>query len=178
MEKRRKAADDMKASRSKTALSDSNSQVTGDASVLDNLLEKLRNGDSVGRKSRRNRQAPGGRAAMPMTLDINTANGAGHEDAPSPSALGVIGDDTADLARDMLARLKSDGFVTPNSPRTERSSARRPRRRRGSDAMMNGIAEKKSPEDLSSLDATEEPRQPESSLLPVSPVEEGPKHEL
>jgi cytokinesis protein len=55
------------------------------SSVLDNLLEKLRNGDSVGRWPRRARR----------TMDI---------------PISTIPDDAAEVARDMLARLQSNGF--------------------------------------------------------------------
>jgi cytokinesis protein len=65
------------------------------SSVLDNLLEKLRNGDSVGRWPRRARR----------TMDIPITAIPGREGlANSP------GDDAAEVARDMLARLQSNGF--------------------------------------------------------------------
>ncbi|KAH9927040.1 hypothetical protein B0H21DRAFT_763729 [Amylocystis lapponica] len=92
-----------------------------DTSVLDTLLEKLRNGDNVGRKSRRARSKGSRRSTAPPPLSTDILLG--------PDS----GTDTADIARDMLARLKSDGFstVTPVSP-TGPSATRRTRRRRGS----------------------------------------------
>lgn len=88
-----------------------------DTAALDNLLEKLRNGDNVGRKSRRTR-ARASRSSAPLTLST--------DHLPESSN----GTDTVDIARDMLARLKSDGFeaVTPTSPVP--GSVRRSRRAR------------------------------------------------
>lgn len=100
-----------------------------DNSVLDTLLEKLRNGDSVGRKSRKNRRANGrpGTSTQLKEPDTETANGV--NELPS---LPEGGDKTVDLARDMLAALKSDGFETfsnaSSTPRPPRS-ARRNRQR-------------------------------------------------
>lgn len=73
-------------------------------SVLDNLLEKLRNGDTVTRRARRARLKPD---ARPLVLPIDT---------------------TADVARDMLAALKADGFGT-SSPTIPSAPRRRTRRR-------------------------------------------------
>ncbi|KAH8108487.1 hypothetical protein DFH11DRAFT_1096683 [Phellopilus nigrolimitatus] len=100
----------------------------GDNAVLDNLLEKLRNGDSVGRKSRKNRR-PNGKAATPLRIKVDG------KDTVKPgieAALPAEGDKTIDLARDMLAALKSDGFeaFTPTSASRPERSTRRTRRRR------------------------------------------------
>jgi cytokinesis protein len=82
-----------------------------DADVLDSLLDKLRNGATIGRKARR---------AKVDKL------------SPTPLGLeGASGDDAADIARDMLARLKSSGFETiasPTTPSAPRRARSRPRR--------------------------------------------------
>ena len=99
-----------------------------DNAVLDNLLEKLRNGDSVGRKSRKNRRA-NGKPTASTQIDEPDAEASTVNDLP-PLPEGA--DKTADLARDMLAALKSDGFetfsTTSSTPRPARS-ARRTRQR-------------------------------------------------
>lgn len=81
--------------------------------MLDDLLDKLRSGDAIaGRRTRRQRPGPASRTPGPLTLPIG---GEG---------------DTADIAKDMLARLKSDGFdaKAPLSPKLGLSKRRRPRR--------------------------------------------------
>ena len=65
------------------------------SSVLDNLLEKLRNGDSVGRRPHRARR----------TMDISISAIPAREGLTNSSS-----DDAAEVARDMLARLQSNGF--------------------------------------------------------------------
>ena len=84
-----------------------------DTSVLDNLLEKLRSGENVGRRARRTRPT-----APSSTLTVDTLPSSDKEDP-------------AGLARDMLARLQSDGFatVTPSPKSNPYSSSRRSRRR-------------------------------------------------
>lgn len=115
MEKRRQAMDEQRANRQKAL--DAAPPVEGD-DVLDNLLEKLRNGDTVGRRARRARPSAENRGVVPLTLTLN---------GTTPS------DDTVDIARDMLARLQSDGFVAPPTPTT--SVAQRRRRRRTEKAL-------------------------------------------
>jgi hypothetical protein len=112
-EKRRQAAEDAKVARAKAAEDDN--------TVLDSLLEKLRKGENP-RRARRAR--PGERAAVPAALDLLPAN---------VSSTG----DAADLARDMLARLQSDGFAAAAapSPSTPGASRRTTRRRRASNAL-------------------------------------------
>lgn len=111
-EKRRMAAEEMRAARQKAQDEASESE---DTSVLDNLLEKLRSGEKVGRRARRSRKSV---TVSPLTLDTT---------APSLSK-----EDPAGLARDMLARLQSDGFtaLTPTSPKANPYSASRRNRRR------------------------------------------------
>jgi cytokinesis protein len=112
LEKRKQAAEESKANRIKA--SEETTEVE-DTSVLDSLLEKLRNGDTVPRRARRRRPSADNSNAN-LSLDLSL---------PRPAV------DTADVARDMLARLQSDGFATtmPVSP-TSTSFAPRRRRRR------------------------------------------------
>lgn len=84
--------------------------------MLDDLLDKLRSGDTIaGRRTRRQRPGPPSRTPGPITLPTG---GEG---------------DAADIAKDMLARLQSDGFdaKVPLSPRLG-TGRRRPRPRRNS----------------------------------------------
>lgn len=101
------------------------------SAVLDNLLEKLRAGDNIGRKGRRTRPSASSRPSGPLTLNTEDVLAGGN-----------TGNDTADLALNMLAQLKSNGFdaITPSSP-TSSSTPRRPRRRRPSTSAFRGIAE-------------------------------------
>lgn len=122
MEKRRQAAEDLKASRQK-AQDNAAGQDADDTAALDNLLEQLRSGSAVGRRARRTRPSVS-RLAAPLTLSTDITV--------------ETGNDTVEIARDMLARLKSDGFdaLTPVSPTTA-SAPRRSRRREE----FKGIAE-------------------------------------
>ncbi|KAJ3526821.1 hypothetical protein NM688_g8213 [Phlebia brevispora] len=126
-ERRKQAAEEAKANREK-ARAEATSQDAEDTAILDNLLEKLRNGDSVGRKRRTRNSERRPAAPLDLTADKLLTSGTGN--------------DTADLARDMLARLKSDGFdaLTPASP-TSSSAPRRSRRRAASSTPFKGIAE-------------------------------------
>ena len=109
-EKRRIAAEELRAARQKAQ---EEAPENEDTSVLDNLLEKLRSGENVGRRARRARPSAGTSALMA-------------DNTPS-----IDKEDPAGLARDMLARLQSDGFValTPTSKSNPYSSSRRNRRR-------------------------------------------------
>lgn len=122
MEKRRQAAEESRAHRQRVA-DDSTVQENEDTSVLDNLLEKLRNGDNVGRKTRRTRPGIVSRVNAPLALNTEALLRPGTG----------TGDDTVDIAKDMLARLKMDGFdaLPPASP-TSSSASRMSRRRQGS----------------------------------------------
>ena len=127
-DKRRRAAEEARADRSARRQEAGDDGGGGDNAVLDNLLEKLRNGDSVGRKARRNRRPNGSSAgARRPTLSGNESDNAAFEPGlPEP------GDKTVDLARDMLAALKSDGFeaFTPTTPTRPERRRRRSRPRR------------------------------------------------
>ena len=132
MQKRKQAMEESKITRQKAQEASSNGtpgQEDEDTSVLDTLLEKLRNGDTVGRRAGRARRAAENRPAVPSSL---TADG-----TPAPDA-----NDTADIARDMLARLQSDGFqaFTPSSPTTGPRRQTR-RRRNGNGLSISGISE-------------------------------------
>jgi len=105
------AAEELRAARQKAQEEASENE---DTSVLDNLLEKLRSGENVGRRARRTRPS-----AASSTLIVDTT--------PLFDEEGPAG-----LARDMLARLQSDGFTTqaPTSPKSNPYSASRKNRRR------------------------------------------------
>ncbi|KAJ7752130.1 hypothetical protein B0H16DRAFT_816985 [Mycena metata] len=113
LEKRRAAADEVRAKRDKLM---DETPPNEDDDVLDTLLEKLRNGDTVNRRTRKNRFGSDKRPSVPQSLN---------SDGETPAA--------ADVARDMLARLQSDGFVTPASPTVPVAQRRRRRRDLGSD---------------------------------------------
>lgn len=110
-EKRRIAAEELRAARQKAQAEASENE---DTSVLDNLLEKLRSGENVGRRARRTRPN-----AATSTLTVDTAASFDKEDP-------------AGAARDLLARLQSEGFAalaqTPPKPNPY-SASRRNRRR-------------------------------------------------
>jgi cytokinesis protein len=109
VEKRKQAAEQLKAVREKSA---ENTMTSEDADVLDSLLEQLRNGNPVPRKARR------ARASIDSRLD-----------AQVPSD---VVDDPANKAKGLLAQLQSSGFeaflpptpTVPNAPR--RARRRRP----------------------------------------------------
>ncbi|GAW01955.1 cytokinesis protein sepa (fh1 2 protein) [Lentinula edodes] len=109
VEKRKQVAQEMRENREKAAAANNESD-----DVLDSLLEKLRNGEG-GRKSRRTRGTAEAQPAIPLTLQLDS------------SAV----NDTADIARDMLAQLQSNGFAPMPSPTaTSNPSTRRRTRRR------------------------------------------------
>jgi len=109
-EKRRVAAEELRAARQKAQEEASGNE---DASVLDDLLKKLQSGENVGRRARRTRPS-----AASSTLTV---------EAPLFDK-----EDPAGLARDMLARLQSDGFTVqaPTPPKSNPYSASRRNRRR------------------------------------------------
>ncbi|KAI1788457.1 hypothetical protein LXA43DRAFT_1159295 [Ganoderma leucocontextum] len=124
VEKRRQAAEDARANKvkQKEANHEENEE---DNAALDNLLEKLRNGDSVGPKARRARKSTATRqTTAPLTLNTDIL-----------LTTTKSGDETIDIARDMLMRLKSDGFdaLMPSTPTIP--SMRRSRRKRDSEGM-------------------------------------------
>lgn len=107
-EKRKQAMEENRVQRLKAQ---ENSTVDEESNVvLDNLLQMLRNGESIRKGKKQNRQ---GKPRPSAPAILNTEGG------------DQIGD-TADLARDMLVQLQLHGFPIP--PLT--SSQRRERRRR------------------------------------------------
>jgi cytokinesis protein len=87
-----------------------------DVAALDNLLEKLRNGDVVGRRQRRSRRnAESNGPSETLSFDGST----------------LATGETVEIARDMLAQLKSDGFETSTTATSPVVAARRRRRRLG-----------------------------------------------
>ena len=132
MQKRKQAMEESKMTRQKAQEASANGttgQEEEDTSVLDTLLEKLRNGDTVGRRAGRARRAAENRPAIPSSLNT--------DGTPAPDA-----NDAADIARDMLARLQSDGFqaFTPTSP-TSGPRRRTRRRMNGNGLSIGGISE-------------------------------------
>lgn len=146
-QKRKQAMEEQKITRQKAQDAANEAHTDDDTSVLDNLLEKLRNGDaSVSRRARRPRPSAENRPPLPA-LNI---------DGPPAG-----GDDTAEIARDMLARLQSDGFqaFVPGSPSVGAAARRQTRRRRaGNNLSMSGMSDL----ELASPD-------PESTNLPDLP---------
>lgn len=89
-----------------------------DNAVLDNILEKLRNGDTIGRKTRRARPTkPEGRPPVPLITD-GTA-------------------DAAYIAQNMLAALQADGFGLASLPSSPTSTAPRRRARRRTQGLVS-----------------------------------------
>lgn len=105
MEKRKQA---MAESRLQRQIAQEQSIPREEEAVLDNLLEKLRNGDATARKTRR---------AWPSRP----------EGTPLVSLITDSTADTANLAQNMLAALKAGGFSLVASPSSPTSTA--PRRR-------------------------------------------------
>lgn len=107
-DRRKQQAEDVKAARAKAV-----NVAAEESTMLDSLLEKLRSGESVkgrtGKTRRGERQKPG---PSPLTL-------------PDAS----VGD-TADIAKGMLAALKSDGFDLTSIPLSPTSKAEPTRSRR------------------------------------------------
>ncbi len=109
-EKRRQALEESKANRQKE-LAAVGADETDDA--LERLIAGLRDGDTITRKAARRRRAGAGEtSATNIAIDLNDS-----------------GNDASYIARDMLARLQSDGFsVAPPSPTVPTTQRRRRRR--------------------------------------------------
>jgi cytokinesis protein len=102
---------------------DALAQEAEETAALDNLLEKLRNGDNVGRRARR---------ARPSAASISTREPSSlqlPDKGKDLSPVSALGSTTADIARGMLEQLKTNGFVsetfTPLSPTTTPAPKRR-----------------------------------------------------
>jgi cytokinesis protein len=117
--KRRQAAEDAKANRKKAA-ENALSQEAEETAALDNLLEKLRNGDNVGRRARRARPSAIStkESTLPPPPDKDVA----------PAS--VLGGTAADIARGMLEQLKTNGFVSDSFAPMSPTVPSVPRRRR------------------------------------------------
>jgi hypothetical protein len=111
-EKRIQLQQDLRAARSQTTEPTEDPKARQD---MDSLLENLRNGVTVGRKSRRNRN-DGARKS------VSSLGGAPADFAPLiPQSTGEAA--AADKAKDMLAALKKEGFGVPSpSPSTSSDS--------------------------------------------------------
>jgi cytokinesis protein len=149
MQKRKQAMEETKINRQRAqeaSATGTPGQDDEDTSVLDTLLEKLRNGDTVGRRAGRARRVAENRPSVPLNLSTDGTS------APDVN-------DTADIARDMLARLQSDGFqaFTPTSPTAPKRQTRR---------RMNGNGLSVSEFDLVSPDMG-------SESLPYTPFDPG-----
>lgn len=82
-----------------------------DDGALERLIADLRSGDVITRKARRRRSGTQNHSVLVPT-----------------EAESLTVDDTRFIARDMLARLQSDGFVAPPSPTVSNQQRRRRRR--------------------------------------------------
>jgi cytokinesis protein len=110
LERRRQAIEESKANRQNEL---EGAAPDEDHNALERLLDTLRNGDTITRKARRRR--PGSEKNSTATANLTL-------DVLAP------GNDTTLTARDMLARLQSDGFVPPPSPTVSTHQRRRRRR--------------------------------------------------
>lgn len=175
-EKRKKAAEEMREQRNKKTDYSFTAQEGGDTAALDNLLEKLRNGDSIGRrrnKGRAGRRAPQAPAADVPPVPKDEVN----ERAVFTPTNGA--ENAADLARDMLARLQSDGFNAFTPTPTQSRPPRRPRRRREAGNSDGGTED--SPAGVNTPIATSDSSSvhtpPELTPLPLSPIEDKEEEE-
>lgn len=116
-ERRRQHAEESRVAREK-ALNEGTVRDPQDAAILDTLLERLRNGDTMPRKARRTRPSV---HRLPAALTL-TSNTAGSESALSELGVngGALSDDgtapvevVADRAKNMLAELHQAGFGAP-----------------------------------------------------------------
>ena len=110
-ERRRQAAEDAKSSRKKVT-EEALAQEAEDTAALDNLLEKLRNGDNVGRRARR---------ARPSAVSTKEPVVPPSDKEPPP---------ISDIARGMLEQLKTNGFVSESFAPVSPTTVSAPRRRR------------------------------------------------
>lgn len=136
VERRKQALEETKAQRQKAMESSAIDEESN--TVLDNLLQKLRNGESIRKNKGPGRQVKP-HPPIPITLNLESGNQTG---------------DAADVARDMLARLQSDGFVT--APLPSARSQRRERRRRERPSLRGEREVPPSPLAVEILDVSEE----------------------
>lgn len=160
-DRRRQQAEEVKAAKAKAEMT-----LEEDSTMLDSLLEKLREGESV--KGRARKRPAKDRAMRPP---------------PTPLAMlhernGEGGGDAGDLARGMLAALKSDGFgfgatdtIVP-IPMPMSPTRRRPRIR--NDPLLAEELEGLSPSLIETLANDDSEGNP---LSPLSPKDQQPKSE-
>ncbi|KAH8980827.1 hypothetical protein EDB86DRAFT_505043 [Lactarius hatsudake] len=121
MERRKQAAEDARSNR-KRVTEDALAQEAEETAALDNLLEKLRNGDNIGRRARR---------ARPSAISTREpALPPSDKEASSPPVSVLGGSTAADIARGMLEQLKTNGFVSESLGPVSPTTASAPRRRR------------------------------------------------
>jgi cytokinesis protein len=113
-ERRRRAAEDAKSNRKKVT-DEALAQEAEDTAALDNLLEKLRNGDNVGRRARR------ARPSAVSTKEPAAALPPSDKKEPPP---------ISDIAQSMLEQLKTNGFVSESFAPVSPTTVSAPRRRR------------------------------------------------
>jgi cytokinesis protein len=119
-EKRKQVAEESRAIRQKAIEA---ATTEGDQDVLDDLLARLRKGETVRKARRTGRSAPESKPANePLTLTLDTTS-------LTTSIAG--GGDVSNMAQNMLASLRSNGFVPaiPTTPTAPSMSQRRRRRR-------------------------------------------------
>lgn len=128
-QKRKKQNEELRANRSRTETNGETS--LSDHSALDNLLEKLRNGDSAGRRTRRR-----GHKHTPSKLIMET----------SATKEGIT-DETSDKAKELLARLKAgvldapDSSISPTARQPRSAGSRRNRLRMNDMSIPNSPLE-------------------------------------
>ena len=120
MERRKQA---MAESRSNRQIAQEQYIPPEDYAVLDNLLEKLRNGDTIGRKARRARPPPEPKATISLITNGTT--------------------DTAHIAQNMLLALQ-DGFDPASVPSSPTSAAPRRRTRKRTQALISEVGDSQS----------------------------------
>ncbi|CAE6358045.1 unnamed protein product [Rhizoctonia solani] len=146
-EKRRQYAEESRLARQR-AREDEVIRDPQDAAILDTLLERLRNGDTMPRKSRRTRPSvhrlPAALTVMGTTVGSDTAlselgvntSAMKSDDAIAPAEV------VADKAKDMLAELQQAGFGAPlPSPNSMGTLTRGPRAGGGSTRRARARAE-------------------------------------
>ena len=111
IERRRRAAEEARATREATVTKGSSTETARED--MDTLLAKLRAGDSVGRKTRNRSKlsAPAKSRTSVTTVPEVMEEGEDKKDS-----------DAADIAKNMLAALKMEGFTTSAAPAASSTS--------------------------------------------------------
>ncbi|EUC58661.1 RhoA GTPase effector DIA/diaphanous protein, putative [Rhizoctonia solani AG-3 Rhs1AP] len=145
-EKRRQYAEESRLARQK-AREEEVVRDPQDAAILDTLLERLRNGDTIPRKSSSIRpiihRLPG--SLITMGTIAASDNGSNkvevHTGAMEPDNATTPADAVADKAREMLAELQQAGFGVPSRPMSMGALSRGPRAGGGSTRRARARAE-------------------------------------